>query len=140
MNKEAENLLQRNREDLLERVIWEEFKEAAGTTFDREYHRALMENKTVTFEEFYAPLDGWFEVHAYPSEEGLTVYFRDITERKESEQARQEAMPAFANRPPFSTRQLMRLLCAASTIISSFGTRARSGSTDGLAKRWSANR
>ncbi|HEU4853821.1 MAG TPA: EAL domain-containing protein [Nitrosospira sp.] len=91
VNKEAENLLQRNREDLLERVIWEEFKEAAGTTFDREYHRALMENKTVTFEEFYAPLDGWFEVHAYPSEEGLTVYFRDITERKESEQARQEA-------------------------------------------------
>ena len=91
LNKEAENLLQRNREDLLERVVWEEFKEAAGTTFDREYHRALMENKTVTFEEFYVPLDGWFEVHAYPSEEGLTVYFRNITERKESEQARQDA-------------------------------------------------
>ena len=91
VNKEAENLLQRNREDLLERVIWEEFKEAAGTTFDREYHGALMENKTVTFEEFYVPLGEWFEVHAYPSEEGLTVYFRDITERKESEQARQEA-------------------------------------------------
>lgn len=91
VNKEAENLLRRNRDDLLGKVVWEEFKEAVGTTFDREYHRALMENKTVTFEEFYIPLDGWFEVHAYPSEEGLTVYFRDITERKESEQARQEA-------------------------------------------------
>ena len=91
VNKEAENLLCRERSELLGKVIWEEFREAVGTTFDRAYHRALKENKTVMFEEFYVPLDGWLEVHAYPSEEGLTVYFRDITERKESEQARQEA-------------------------------------------------
>ena len=91
VNKEAENLLRRERSNLLGKVVWEEFKEAVGTAFDREYHRALMENKAVTFEEFYVPLGRWFEVHAYPSEEGLAIYFHDITARKESEQARQEA-------------------------------------------------
>jgi diguanylate cyclase (GGDEF)-like protein/PAS domain S-box-containing protein len=91
VNKEAENLLRRPRSDLLGKVIWKEFKEAIGTIFDREYHRALVENTTVKFEAFYAPLDKWFEVHGYPSEEGLAVYFNDISERKQSEQARQEA-------------------------------------------------
>jgi diguanylate cyclase (GGDEF)-like protein/PAS domain S-box-containing protein len=85
VNKEAENLLLRRRDDLLGSMVWEEFKEAVGTTFDREYHRALMENTAVTFEEFYVPLGKWFEVHAYPSEEGLAIYFRDITQRKNAE-------------------------------------------------------
>jgi diguanylate cyclase (GGDEF)-like protein/PAS domain S-box-containing protein len=91
VNKEAENLLRRNRGDLLGKVVWEEFKEAIGTTCDREFHRAIVENTSVMFEEFYVPFGRWFEVHAYPSEEGLAVYFRDITARKELEQAREEA-------------------------------------------------
>jgi diguanylate cyclase (GGDEF)-like protein len=36
----------------------------------------------VAFEEFYQPLNTWFSVRAYPSEQGLAVYFRDITETK----------------------------------------------------------
>jgi diguanylate cyclase (GGDEF)-like protein/PAS domain S-box-containing protein len=91
VNKEAENLLRRVRANLLGRVLWEEFKEAIGSAFDREFHRAVAQNSTVTFEDYYAPLGKWFEVHAYPSEEGLAIYFRDISMRKQSEQARQEA-------------------------------------------------
>jgi len=92
LNKEAENLLRRSRGNLLGKVVWEEFKEAVGTIFDREYHRALAENTTVKFETFYLPLDRWFEVHAYPSEEGLAIYFRDITTRKEADaRIRQQA-------------------------------------------------
>ncbi|SOD41817.1 bifunctional diguanylate cyclase/phosphodiesterase [Nitrosovibrio sp. Nv4] len=92
INKEAENLLRRDRGDLLGKVIWEEFEETKGTVFDREYHQALMENAAATFEEFYVPLGKWFEVHAYPTEEGLTIYFRDITTRKEADaRIRQQA-------------------------------------------------
>jgi diguanylate cyclase (GGDEF)-like protein/PAS domain S-box-containing protein len=91
LNKEAENLLRRTRGDLLGREIWKEFPEAVGSAFDREFHRALAENCTVSFQDFYVPLDAWFEVHAYPSEEGLAVYFRNITERKQAEVARREA-------------------------------------------------
>lgn len=91
VNKEAENLLCRERSNLLGKVVWEEFEEAIGTTFDHKFHRALTENTAVTFDEFYPPLGRWFEVHVYPSEEGLAIYFHDITARKESERARQEA-------------------------------------------------
>ncbi len=42
-------------------------------------------DNTVGFDEFYPPLNTWFEVRAYPSEEGLAVYFHDITTRKEAE-------------------------------------------------------
>jgi K+-sensing histidine kinase KdpD len=36
----------------------------------------------ITFDEHYAPLDAWFEVRVYPSETGLSICFRDVTERR----------------------------------------------------------
>jgi hypothetical protein len=61
------------------------YPEFVGSRFYEELHRALREHKTVELEE-YSPLsDRWFEVHACPSEKGLAFYWREITERKESE-------------------------------------------------------
>lgn len=90
LNKEAETLLRRTRSALLGKDVCQEFKEAIGSTFDREFHRAQQENASVAFEDFYSPLAKWFEVHVYPSEEGLAVYFRDITERKQLETEREK--------------------------------------------------
>ena len=42
-------------------------------------------------EEFYPPFDAWFEVHAYPVEDGLSAYFTDVTARKRAELAVQES-------------------------------------------------
>ncbi|MCB7129040.1 MAG: response regulator [Candidatus Brocadiales bacterium] len=86
LNSEAERLLLRKREELIGNNVWEEFPEAVGSTFYNEYHRAISEQVTVAFEEFYPPLNTWFEVHAYPSKDGLSVYFRDITERRRTEE------------------------------------------------------
>ncbi len=87
LNPQAEPQLQRSLGDLLGKVIWEEFPAAVGTRFEQEYRVAVAEHRSVTFEEYYpAPLDAWFEVHAYPSEDGLSVYFRDVTDRKRIEQ------------------------------------------------------
>jgi two-component system, cell cycle sensor histidine kinase and response regulator CckA len=83
LNREAERLLKRTRAELLGRILWEEFPAAIGTLFEREYRRALAENQTVAFEEFYRPLNAWRSVRAYPSVQGLAVYFHDITERKQ---------------------------------------------------------
>lgn len=83
LNREAEKLLQCRREDLIGKVIWDEFPEAVTRSFHEKYHRAMSERCAVEFEDYYGePLNCWFEVKAYPSEEGLAVYFRDITERK----------------------------------------------------------
>ncbi|WP_137286389.1 PAS domain S-box protein [Halorussus salinisoli] len=86
VNDEAEELLLSREEDLLGENVWEVFSEAEGTTFQRKYERAMETQEPVSFVEYYRPLSTWFEVRAYPSETGLSVYFRDVTERKEREQ------------------------------------------------------
>ena len=82
----AGNLLRHPPEDLLGRNVWDVFPDAVGTVFEREYRRAIDEEVAVKFEAQYAPFSLWVHVYAYPSDEGLTVIFQDITERKEAEQ------------------------------------------------------
>lgn len=84
-NKEAENVLGRKREVILEKNLWEEYTQDIDSDFYREYHKAMATGKTVSFEEYSHVLQKWFEVTAYPNSEGLSVYFRDITLRKESD-------------------------------------------------------
>ena len=73
-------------DELIGKHLWDEIPSAVETTFYEEYHRALAEQVSVTFEDHYEPLDVWFEVRAYPDEQGLSVFFSDITERKQREQ------------------------------------------------------
>jgi len=62
--------------------IWRLLPEAVDTVFYDEYHEAVSSGEPVTFEAEYEPLDTWFEVRAYPSPDGLSVYFRDVTDRR----------------------------------------------------------
>jgi PAS domain S-box-containing protein len=73
------------REDLLGRTLWEVFPEIVDAPPYQELHRALHEQKRVEFEAYAPVTDRWLEVHAYPSEEGLSAYMQDITERKRVE-------------------------------------------------------
>lgn len=82
LNTEAERLLERSRTALLGRVVWDEFPEAIASVFEHEYRRAVRERAAVHFEAYYGPLERLFSVTAYPSDEGLAVYFRDETERR----------------------------------------------------------
>ena len=86
VNSEAEKLLQRPREELLGKVVWDEFPETVRSEFYVQYQNAVSGRVTVGFEAFYEPLDVWLEVRAYPLPEGLSVYFRDVTERKRAEE------------------------------------------------------
>ncbi|MEX0604146.1 MAG: PAS domain-containing protein [Marinobacter sp.] len=85
LNRQAEVLLERSRVDLLGRNVWTEFPTAVGSTFQRQYQHALENQQTVEFREFYPPLNKWLDVSAYPIPDGLAVYFRDITQRKQQE-------------------------------------------------------
>ncbi|QLG28209.1 PAS domain S-box protein [Halorarum halophilum] len=85
VNDRAAELLQRSADELLGKSVWAEFPEAAAGEISDQYRRAMDTQESVTFETFFEPLDGWFELNAYPSETGLSVYFRDVTERKERE-------------------------------------------------------
>ncbi|WP_375757135.1 PAS domain-containing protein [Corallococcus exercitus] len=91
LNARSEWLLRRPRAELLGRVVWDEFPEARGSVFEREYRRALGEQVNVAFETYYAPLDAWLDVRAYPSSGGLTVCFRDVSARRHAAQALHES-------------------------------------------------
>jgi PAS domain S-box-containing protein len=86
LNREAERLLGRSRQELLGKKIWEVFPEAVGTKFEAEYHRAMTEQRTAAFEEYYASYGRWLDVRAYPSPDRLAVHYRDVTARKRVEE------------------------------------------------------
>ena len=69
--------------DLVGGSMWELFPAAVGTPVEDSYRTAVVTGEPVTFETYYpAPLESWFEVHAWPSPDGLSVYFYDIDERR----------------------------------------------------------
>lgn len=86
VNSQATRVLNRTREELIGKNIWEAFPEAVGSIFEQQYRHAVTEQVTTVFESFYPPLNAWFSVRAYPIELGLAVYFQDITAQK-AEQA-----------------------------------------------------
>jgi signal transduction histidine kinase len=85
LNSHAQRLIAGDR-DLLGFNIWEMFPEAVGKEFWIQYRRAMYEGMHVQFQEHYPePLEKWFEVHAFPSEDGVAVFFHDITDRLKTE-------------------------------------------------------
>ncbi len=86
-NAEAQRMLAGVSEDVVGRNIWELFSAATGSIFEESYRRAMETGVPETFEAYYPPpLDGWYEVRAWPSPDGLSVYFHDITSRRNAEQ------------------------------------------------------
>jgi PAS domain S-box-containing protein len=79
------------REALLGQVIWDIFPKTRGTVFQQEYERALREQCSVAFEAVSVLSSRWVEVRAYTTPQGLAVYFRDITDRKQAEEQLREA-------------------------------------------------
>lgn len=96
VNKVAQDTLRQLRgaplEPLLGGEIWREFPRLLGTRFETEFRRAMTTGNPSSFEEVFSPSGLWFEIRAYPSPEGLSVYFRDVSERKLAEQELQRAV------------------------------------------------
>jgi PAS domain S-box-containing protein len=83
VNAEGERLLGATRDELLGRVIWEAFPAAVNSIFEDSYRDAVRTGVPVSFDAYYpAPLDGWYELRAWPSPDGLSVYFLEVTQRR----------------------------------------------------------
>jgi diguanylate cyclase (GGDEF)-like protein/PAS domain S-box-containing protein len=85
MNARGAAWLGREPRDLLGKCMWDEFPDGVGSVFDDTYRRALATQAYASCESYYEPLGIWIEVRAYPSKDGLTAFFTDITLRKEAE-------------------------------------------------------
>ncbi|TYL35839.1 hypothetical protein CV102_25640 [Natronococcus pandeyae] len=86
VNAYAEDLLGYSEDELRGEVLWDVFPEAVGSDLYENYTDAMETQKPISFERYSEPLGLWAKVNIYPSETGLSVYFTDITERKEREQ------------------------------------------------------
>jgi diguanylate cyclase (GGDEF)-like protein/PAS domain S-box-containing protein len=95
INRKAEQILKRSRSDLLGEVIWDAFADQSLGAFRAEFQRAMNDNQAVSFEGYYAPLKKWGEMRAFPSDQGLAVYFTDITERRRHLDALRESEQRF---------------------------------------------
>ncbi|MEO6893943.1 MAG: PAS domain-containing protein [Ginsengibacter sp.] len=80
-NKEAEKMLGISKQVILGKNLWDIFPDQVNSHSFKKYTEAIKSNKRLFFEDYYASLDKWFEISAYPSKLGLSVYFKDISER-----------------------------------------------------------
>ena len=85
INRKAEEIWGRSRDELLGRNIWEEFSQAVDSEPYRWIVRAAREGVTTEFETVSPVLGTWIAGRAYPSPGGVSVYFQDVTERKRAE-------------------------------------------------------
>jgi PAS domain S-box-containing protein len=91
VNDRAAKLLRRTPQALIGKNVWAVFPDSDGYRFRAVYERCMASQNPEVFEEHYEPAGVWYESHIYPSPEGLSVYFRDITARKVSEAALRHA-------------------------------------------------
>jgi PAS domain S-box-containing protein len=85
VNTKASEMWGKNKRDLIGTVLWDIMPGAVGSIFDAQYHKVMNERVPVQFEALSPLLGVWLEVRAHPNEDGLAVYFHDITARKKAE-------------------------------------------------------
>ena len=105
INAQAERLIRRKAEDLLGRNLWEEYPGFQGTKFERAYREAASKQQTLCVTDYYPDHDSWYEAHIYFATEGISVYFRDVSERKRNETilaAQKRALELLVNNAPLA--------------------------------------
>lgn len=85
MNKKAGKIFGCNPEQMIGKYIWTELPDSINQPFYEACHHAMETQQYICLEEYYAPYGLWFKNHIYPSSDGLSVFLRDITERKKAE-------------------------------------------------------
>jgi PAS domain S-box-containing protein len=90
LNREVERLLQLRRDQVLGRRCEEIFPDEVGGVFEAYCQQAVRTRQAVHFEAYHAKRQLWLEVKAFPAAEGLSIYFSDITPRKEAEASQEK--------------------------------------------------
>ena len=90
LNKKAAEVFNRSVESLVGKNIWEEFPESVDGLFYHACHKAINTQELQWLEAYYQPMDKWFENRIYPSKDGVTIFFKDITEIKKVSLALQQ--------------------------------------------------
>lgn len=85
VNEKAAQIFGRSSESLLGKNIWEELPNSKGQVFHTMFLKAMETQEYQQCREFFEPLGVWLEKRMYPSKEGLTVFFNDISDQVATE-------------------------------------------------------
>ncbi len=85
-NKEAEKLLRISKDSILGNNLWDYFPVSKNSDSFKQYSKAFETGEKVSFQDYFKAYDTWFEVNAYPSASGLSIYFKDITTKKRADE------------------------------------------------------
>ena len=86
INEKMAARVDRDPERIVGNTIWEEFPSVVGTELEERYRTAMDTGEPVSFEQRLGdPFDYWVEVRAFPDEDGLTIFSREVTDERERE-------------------------------------------------------
>src|SRR5258708_6092638 len=91
-NAEAIRISRIQPADLHSKTYWELFPDTLGTELELVYHDVMHTRVSQQVEYFYEPLDMWVDIHVLPTDDGISLYYRDITARKRAEGRRDQAV------------------------------------------------
>ncbi|WP_017660917.1 GAF domain-containing protein [Baaleninema simplex] len=87
VNRRGEKLWNVDKSDLLGQTVWDVFPALKDSIFASECQAAFETQTCRHFEEYYEPLGIWLEVRVHPESDRLSIYFRDVTHHKHTENA-----------------------------------------------------
>jgi signal transduction histidine kinase len=91
-NVAAAELVRREVADLLGNSLWAEFPTAVGSVFETRFREAMETQEAAEFEAYFEALDAWFAIRVYPSLDGITIFFRDVSHLHASRAARRDLL------------------------------------------------
>ena len=81
VNGAAQVLLDRTPDDLIGKNLWQEYPGLSGNELVQVFWSAMRDRVAASLTAFYPDHDRWYEVRTYSAPNGITVYFRDVTEQ-----------------------------------------------------------
>jgi PAS domain S-box-containing protein len=82
INKKAEQLMGKERELLIGKNAYQEFPHLKETQLYKQSLKAIQNNQVIRYEEYFPTLNSWLEISIHPSDQGLSIYGNDITDKR----------------------------------------------------------
>ncbi|SHJ56807.1 PAS domain S-box-containing protein [Maribacter aquivivus] len=101
INAKAAEILNIDTNEILGENVWDEFPAFKNSEAYAIFQAAMGKQEYTHFEQYHENRDMWIENHLYPSPNGLSIYFRDITSDKKAHQEKQKLISIIENSPGF---------------------------------------
>lgn len=86
-NRKIAELVGHPQQALVGKVIWEAIPEILDPVIFSHYEHAMETGKPLHYHAYYKPTQAWVQAHGFPYEDGLSVFFEDVTEKRNAQHA-----------------------------------------------------